>query len=85
MENGLLPHAREAPATGPCFGGGEPLGGAHGVIPAAAPAIGRLETALNNLALAATNDTAVLQQLIAANLALMALYQVAHSDQQKIG
>jgi hypothetical protein len=42
------------------------------VIPAAAPAIGRLKTALINLALAATNDTAVLQQLIAANLALMA-------------
>ena len=53
-------------------GGGEPLSGAHGVIPAVAPAIGHLETALNNLALAATNDTAVLQQLIAANLALTA-------------
>ncbi len=51
-------------------GGGEPLGGAHGVIPAAAPAIGHLETALNNLALAATNDTVVLQQHIAANLAI---------------
>jgi hypothetical protein len=53
-------------------GGGEPLGGAHSVIPAAAPAIGHLKTALDNLALAATNDTAVLQQLIAANLALTA-------------
>ncbi len=42
------------------------------MIPAAALAIRRLETALDNLALAATNDTAVLQQLIAANLALMA-------------
>jgi hypothetical protein len=37
------------------------------VILVAAPAIGHLETALNNLALAATNNTAVLQQLIAAN------------------
>jgi hypothetical protein len=54
------------------LGGGEPLSGAHGVIPAAALAIRRLETALDNLALAATNDTAVLQQLIAANLALTA-------------
>ncbi len=54
------------------LGGGEPLGRAHSVIPAAAPAIGHLETALNNLALAATNDTVVLQQLIAANLALTA-------------
>jgi hypothetical protein len=53
-------------------GEGEPLGGAHGVIPAAAPAIGHLKTALNNLTLAATNDTTVLQQLIAANLALTA-------------
>ncbi len=39
------------------------------MIPAAAPAIERLETTLNNLALAATNNTVVLQQLIAANLA----------------
>jgi hypothetical protein len=51
-------------------GGGEPLGGAHGVLPVSAPAIGRLESALDNLALAALNDTAVLQQLTAANLAL---------------
>jgi hypothetical protein len=36
------------------------LEGAHGVIPAAAPAIGHLEAALNNLALAGMNDTAVL-------------------------
>jgi hypothetical protein len=53
-------------------GGGEPLGGAHGVLPAVGPAIERLEAALDNLALAATNNTAVLQQLMAANLALMA-------------
>jgi hypothetical protein len=53
-------------------GGGEPLGGAHGILPAAAPAIGRLETALDNLALAASNDAVVLQQLTAANLALTA-------------
>jgi len=32
--------------------------------------IGRLKTALNNLALAATNNTAILQQLTVANLAL---------------
>ena len=52
--------------------GGGPLGGAHGVLPAAALVIGRLETALDNLALAATNNTAILQQLTLANLALMA-------------
>ena len=40
------------------------------MLSAAAPAIGRLETAIDNLALAATNDTTVLQQLTAANLAL---------------
>ncbi len=34
--------------------------------------IGHLKTALNNLALAAANNTAVLQQLIAANFALTA-------------
>ncbi len=53
-------------------GGGEPLGGAHGVLPAAGPVIEWLEAALNNLALAATNNTAMLQQLTAANLALTA-------------
>jgi hypothetical protein len=55
-------------------GGGGPLGGAHDVLPAVAPAIGWLETALDNLALATTNtnDTAVLQQLTLANLALIA-------------
>jgi hypothetical protein len=51
-------------------GGGEPLGRVHGVLPEAAPTIGRLEMALDNLALAARNDTAILQQLTAANLAL---------------
>jgi hypothetical protein len=53
-------------------GGGEPLGGAHPVLPAPAGTIDRLGTALNNLALAAANDTTVLQQLTAANLALTA-------------
>jgi hypothetical protein len=42
------------------------------VLPVAGPAIGRLETALNNLALAASNNTGVLQQLTLANLALTA-------------
>jgi hypothetical protein len=37
-----------------------------------APIIGQLKTALNNLALAATNDSSVLQQLTVANLALKA-------------
>jgi hypothetical protein len=66
------------------LGGGEPLGGAHGVIPAAAPAIGHLETALDNLTLAATNNTAVLQQLIAANLALMATITLLIATNKKI-
>ena len=55
------------------LGGGEPLGGAHRVLPADPPvALNRLdlETALNNLVLATTNITAMLQQLTAANLAL---------------
>ncbi len=53
------------------LGGGEPLRGVHGVLPADPPAAFNCpETALNNLALAATNDTIVLQQLTVANLAL---------------
>jgi len=51
-------------------GGGEPLRGANAVLPAPAGTIDRLGTALDNLALAAANDTTVLQQLTAANLAL---------------
>jgi hypothetical protein len=51
-------------------GGGEPLHGANSVLPAPAGTIDRLGTALDNLALAAANDTTVLQQLTTANLAL---------------
>ncbi len=42
-------------------GGGEPLGGAHAILPAPAGIIDRLGTALDNLALAAANNTTVLQ------------------------
>jgi hypothetical protein len=65
-------------------GGGEPLGGAHGVLPAAGPAIGRLEAALDNLALAATNDTAMLQQLTSANLALTATIGMLTATNKKL-
>jgi hypothetical protein len=65
-------------------GGGEPIGGAHGVLPAAAPAIGRLESALNNLALAATKDTAILQKLTAANLAYTATVTLLTATIKKI-
>ncbi len=54
-------------------GGGEPLGRAHAVLPAPAGTINRLGTAFDNLALAAANDTTVLQQLTAANSTLTAL------------
>ncbi len=54
------------------------------MIPAAASAIGHLETALNNLALAATNNTKVLQQLIAANLALTATITLLTATNKKL-
>ncbi len=57
-----------APTTS--VGGGEPLGGAHFVLPAPAASIDHLGTALDNLALAAADDTTVLQQLTSATLAL---------------
>ena len=67
FRSALLKRQRQILASG----GGEPLGGAHGVLPTDPPAtINRLEVALNNLALAATNNAAMLQQLTAANLAL---------------
>ncbi len=54
-------------------GGVGPLGSAHAVILTLAATIDRLETARNNLALAAANDTTVLQQLTVLNLALSTL------------
>jgi hypothetical protein len=51
-------------------GVGGPLGSAHTVIPAPAATIDHLGTALDNLALAAANNTTVFQQLTASNLAL---------------
>jgi hypothetical protein len=84
MENGLPPCALEVPVADLCFGGGEPLGRAHGVILVAAPAIGHLKTALDNLALAATNNTTVLQQLIAANLALTATITLLTETNKKL-
>jgi hypothetical protein len=53
-------------------GGGKPLGSAHVVIPTAAPTMDRIGKALENLALAASKDTTILQQLTAANLTLTA-------------
>ncbi len=50
-----------------------PLGGADAVTPAPAATIDRLGTAIDNLALAATSNTTVLQQLMASNLALSSL------------
>jgi hypothetical protein len=62
----------------------ESLGRAHGVLTAAGPAIKWLEVALNNLVLAAINDTAVLQQLTAANLALTATVATLSATNKKL-
>ena len=48
----------------------EPICGANSALPAQAATIDHLGTALDNLALAAANNTTVLQQLTVANLAL---------------
>ena len=85
LEDGVPSRTSQAPASDLGFrGGGEPLGGAHGVLPAAAPALSKLETTLDNLALAATNDTAVLQQLTAANLALTATIATLTATNKKL-
>ncbi len=54
------------------------------MLPVAAPAVAWLETALNNLALAATNDTAILQQLTSATLALMATIGTLTATNKKL-
>ncbi len=66
------------------LGGGKPLSGAHAVIPTAAPTMDRISKALQNLALAALNDTTVLQQLTAANLALTALVTLLTTANKKL-
>ncbi len=84
VEDGIPSCPPQAPASDLGLGRGEPLGGAHGVLPAAGPAIERLEVALNNLALAATNNAAVLQQLTAANLALTATIGTLNVTNKKL-
>ncbi len=64
---------------------GGPLGSAHAVTPAPAATIDRLGTALNNLALAAANDTTVLQQLTALNLSLSSLITMLTVANKKLG
>jgi hypothetical protein len=56
----------------------------HGVLPVVALAIGRFETALDNLALMVTNNTAILQQLMAANLALTATIRILITTNKKL-
>jgi hypothetical protein len=54
------------------------------VIPASTPTIGHIGMALENLALAASNDTTVLQQLTAANLLLMGLVTLLMMANKKL-
>ena len=49
------------------LGGTEPMSGAHGVFPSAEQNMSQLGSALNNLALAALKDLAILQQLTVTN------------------
>ncbi len=66
------------------FEGGEPLGWAYGVLPEVTLTIGLLETAHDNLALAATNNTAIFQQLTAANLALTTTVTILTATNKKL-
>ncbi len=75
-----LKHQRQLQA----LGGREPLGGAHTVIPTATPTINCISAALKNLALAASNDTTVLEQLMAANLALTASVTLLMAANKKL-
>ncbi len=70
VESSIPSRPPQTPAPTTSIGGGEPLCGAHSVLPAPAATIDRLGTTHDNLALAATNDTTVLQQLTSANLVL---------------
>jgi hypothetical protein len=54
------------------------------VLPEATPTFGWLEMALNNLALVATNNTAILQQLTAAKLTLMKTVAMLTATNKKL-
>jgi hypothetical protein len=84
LDGGILPCPLQAPAPTPSFGGGKPLSSAHAVIPTATPTIDRISKTLENLALAAWNDTTLLQQLTAANLALTASVTLLTAANKKL-
>jgi hypothetical protein len=63
---------------------GGPLGSAHAVTPTPAATIDRLGTSLDYLALTAANDTKVLQQLTASNLALSSLVTTLTASNKKL-
>jgi hypothetical protein len=65
-------------------GVGGSLGSAHAVIPAPATTIDWLGTALKNLALAAANNTTVIQQLTASNLAFSSLVTMLTAANKKL-
>jgi hypothetical protein len=75
-----LKHQHQIQASGV----GGPLGSAHAVIPIPATTIDRLGTALDNLALAAANNTTVPQQLTASNLALSSLVTTLTAANKKL-
>ncbi len=60
------------------------MGSPHAVTPAPAVTIDRLGTALDNLALAAANNTTVLQQLMVPNLALSSLVTTLTAANKKL-
>jgi hypothetical protein len=65
-------------------GWGGPLGSVHAFLPAPPTTIDQLGTALNNLALAVANNTTVLQQLTASNLALSMLVTMLTTANKKL-
>jgi hypothetical protein len=65
-------------------GGGKSLGGAHAVISSATQTIDHINAALKNLVLVALNDTIILQQLMAANLALTASVTLLTAANKKL-
>jgi hypothetical protein len=60
------------------------LGSVHAVTPAPAATIYQLGTAIDNLALAADNDTTVFQQLMVSNLALSSLVTMPTAANKKL-
>jgi hypothetical protein len=85
LEGPFLSGPPQTPVPTSSIWGGGSLGSALAVTPAPAATIDRLGTALNNLAIAAANNTTVLQQQMVSNFALSSMVTMLTMANKNLG